>query len=68
MRSDRSVHICIHALSALSTFLPALLHGLSAKELGIGEEEDVGYLQCPDPGAPYTRGGAVLFELRREAL
>jgi len=34
--------------------------------LGIGKEEDTGYAQCPGPGEPYTCGGTVIFELKRE--
>jgi len=66
--SKRSKNICMHLLSAVSTFLSAFVRGSSAIELGIGNEEDIGYLQCPDPGPPYTRGGTVMFELRREPL
>ena len=57
--------VCIHALCALSPLLSAFAHGASARELGIGEEDDRGYLQCPDPGPPHTRGGTVVFELVR---
>lgn len=66
--SKRSENICIHLLSAASTLLSAFMHGVSAVELGIGNREDVGYLQCPDPGTLYTKGGTVVFELRREPL
>lgn len=67
INSKKSKNICIHALAAMSTLLSAFLHGSSATELGIGSEETIGYLQCPDPGPPYTKGGTVLFELKREA-
>jgi uncharacterized repeat protein (TIGR04076 family) len=63
--SKKSANICIHAFSSMSTLLSAFVHGVSAKDLGIGSEDDVGYLQCPDPGPPYTSGGTVVFELRR---
>ena len=43
-----------------------LLKGVSAKTLGIGETNDIGYVQCPDPGKPYTPGGTVVFQLVRE--
>lgn len=66
--SRNSERVCIHALAAFSTLLSAFLHGSSAIELGIGSEDDVGYLQCPDPGPPHTKGGTVLFELRREII
>jgi uncharacterized repeat protein (TIGR04076 family) len=60
--------ICIHALSSMLTLLSPFLKGVSAKVLGIGEQDDVGYVQCPDPGKPYTCGGTVVFELRRERI
>jgi len=51
----------------MSTLLLALLYGTFAIELGIGVEPDVGYVQCPDPGPPCTKGGTVIFELKRGA-
>lgn len=64
--SRRSSRICMHAFSAMSTLLSAFSHGSSAISLGIGEKENLGYLRCPDPGPPCTKGGTVLFELRRK--
>ena len=66
--SKHSKNVCIHLLSAASTLLSAFMHGASAIELGIGDRDDIGYLQCPDPGSPYTKGGTVVFELMREIL
>ena len=57
--------ICIHALTAMISLLSPFLHGVSAKFLGIGDKEDEGYLQCPDPGKPYTCGGTVVFKVKR---
>jgi uncharacterized repeat protein (TIGR04076 family) len=57
--------ICIHAFSAMLTLLSPFLKGVSTKTLGIGDEDDVGYVQCPDPGRPYTCGGTVVFRLLR---
>lgn len=57
--------LCIHAFVAMQTLVQALARGYSAKELGIGESEDEGYVQCPDPGPPYTRGGTVIFRIKR---
>jgi len=68
INSNHSKDVCIHLLSAASTLLSAFIHGSSAIRLGIGSRKDVGYLQCPDPGPPYTKGGTVVFELRREPL
>ena len=66
IKSERSADVCIHAFSSMMSILSAFLHGSSAVDLGISSEDDIGYLQCPDPGPPYTTGGTVVFELRRE--
>ena len=63
-----SPNICIHALAAMSTLLSAFLNGSSAIELGIGSQENIGFVQCPDPSQPYTQGGTVLFKLEREEI
>ncbi len=63
-----NVKICIHAFSAMLTLLSAFIHGVDADKLGIGKDKDVGFLQCPDPGKPYTCGGTVLFKLIREGI
>ncbi|RLE67211.1 MAG: TIGR04076 family protein [Thermoprotei archaeon] len=64
----QNTKICLHALNSMLTLLMPFIKGVSARELGIGTEDDIGYLQCPDPGKPYTRGGTVLFELKREEV
>jgi len=52
----------------LSMLVP-LSRGISFKNLGLAKEEDeTGYIQCLDPGKPYTNGGTVLFEIRRERM
>ncbi|RLG39588.1 MAG: TIGR04076 family protein [Thermoproteota archaeon] len=65
VKKGHECNICIHALNAISHFLWALTHGHSPKEMGIGEGIK-GYLKCPDPGPPITKGGSVLFELSLE--
>jgi len=60
--------ICLHALTSMAPLLMLFAKGISAKELGIGNMDDTGYVQCPDPGKPYTEGGTVIFELNRESL
>ena len=57
--------ICIHALTAMMSLLSPFIHGVSAKLLGIGDREDEGYIQCPDPGKPYTCGATVVFRVKR---
>ncbi|MEM1674089.1 MAG: TIGR04076 family protein [Candidatus Bathyarchaeia archaeon] len=63
--SGGSANICIHALTAMMSLLSAFSHGASARDLGIGSRDDEGYVQCPDPGPPYTDGGTVVFRLKR---
>lgn len=59
--------LCIHALGSMLSMITALSHGVSFKELGLAHNEsDVGYIQCLDPGPPYTSGGTVIFKIRRE--
>jgi len=65
---NQKTRICLHALSSMLTLLMPLLKGVSAKDLGIGSIDDIGYVQCPDPGKPYTCGGTVVFELRRKKI
>ena len=65
IRKRQEIPICLHALNSMLTLLMPFLKGFSAKDLGIGSEEDTGYVQCPDPGKPYTCGGTVVFELKR---
>ena len=61
--------LCVNALGAMLSVIVALSRGVSFKELGLTKEDDgVGYVQCLDPGVPYTRGGTVVFEIKREAI
>jgi len=65
---EKTDALCVHALGSMLSMIVALSHGISFRELGLAVEEgDVGYVQCLDPGPPYTLGGTVLFEIRREA-
>jgi len=62
-------NICIHALGCMLSMIVPLSDGISFKKLGLAKEEDEkGYVQCLDPGKPYTDGGTVLFEIKREKI
>lgn len=62
-------NICIHALGCMLSMIVPLSHGISFKQLGLTKEEaGKGYVQCLDPGKPYTNGGTVLFEIKRERI
>lgn len=59
--------LCLHALGAMLSMLVPLARGTSFTELGLANDEgNIGYLQCPDPGPPYTPGGTVIFKIKRE--
>jgi len=59
--------LCVHALGSLLSMVIPLARGVSFKDLGLAHKEgNVGYVQCLDPGEPYTPGGTVVFEIRRE--
>lgn len=66
----KSDSLCIHALGCMLSMVVPLSHGISFKQLGLTREEgeEKGYVQCLDPGRPYTDGGTVLFEIRRERI
>lgn len=65
IKTAESKDVCMHAFSAMLTLLSLISHGFSTLELGLGPEEGVAYLQCPDPGPPRTCGGTVVFEIKR---
>lgn len=66
---DRTDNMCVHALGCMLSVLVPLSRGIGFKQLGLAiEENEKGYVQCLDPGEPYTDGGTVLFEIRRERI
>ena len=66
---EKTDALCIHALGSMLSMIVALSRGVSFKELGLAKQEgEVGYVQCLDPGPPYTLGGTVIFQVRRETV
>ena len=66
---NRTDNMCVHALGCMLSMFVPLGRGISFKQLGLAtEENEKGYVQCLDPGKPYTDGGTVLFEIRRERI
>jgi uncharacterized repeat protein (TIGR04076 family) len=55
--------ICIHALPSLLHYVVALREGIDPVKLGLAKEGNKAYIQCVDPGKPYTNGGTVIFEV-----
>ncbi len=62
---DKTDAICIHALSTLLHYVVALDEGADPVKLGLSKDKGHAYMQCVDPGGPYTEGGTVIFECRR---
>lgn len=61
--------LCVHALGSVLSMIIPLARGMSFKDLGLAHREgNIGYVQCLDPGEPYTPGGTVIFEIRREPV
>jgi uncharacterized repeat protein (TIGR04076 family) len=62
---DRTNAICIHALSTLLHYIVALDEGADPVKLGLSKNKEHAYMQCVDPGEPYTEGGTVIFDCHR---
>jgi len=64
---DKTDSVCVHALSSLLHYVVALEEGADPVKLGVSKPEDRehAYIQCVDPGEPYTHGGTVIFRCRR---
>ncbi|MDH5733512.1 MAG: TIGR04076 family protein [Candidatus Bathyarchaeota archaeon] len=57
--------VCVHALSSLLHYNIALDEDVDPRKLGLSKERSKAYIQCPDPGEPYTSGGTVIFKCCR---
>ena len=62
---DKTDAICTHALSTLLHYVVALDEGADPVKLGLSKDKERAYMQCVDPGEPYTEGGTVIFECCR---
>jgi len=62
----RTSNLCIHSFASMLTMIVPLCRGVSFRELGLAGQEEAGYVQCLDPGPPFTPGGTVIFEILRE--
>lgn len=64
---EKTDALCTHALSTILHYTTILEHDLCPVKLGLTTAEDPehAYMQCVDPGKPYTEGGTVIFKCRR---
>lgn len=67
---EKTDALCTHALSTLLHYTLILEHDWCPVKLGLTTPDDAehAYMQCVDPGEPYTRGGTVVFRCRRIVL
>jgi len=56
---------CVHALSSLLHYNIALDEDVDPRKLGLSKDRGQAYIQCVDPGEPYTSGGTVIFKCSR---
>jgi uncharacterized repeat protein (TIGR04076 family) len=64
---EKTDALCTHALSTLLHYTTILEHDWCPVKLGLTTKKDPdhAYLQCVDPGKPYTEGGTVIFKCHR---
>ena len=64
---EKTDALCTHALSSLLHYVMVLEQGADPVELGLSKTEDRehAYIQCVDPGEPYTSGGTVIFRIKK---
>ena len=64
---NKTDSLCVNSLPVLLHYAIALDEGAGPVKLGLTTPEDRehAYLQCLDPGKPYTEGGTVIFRCRR---
>ena len=59
--------LCTHALSTILHYTTILENNWCPEKLGLTSEKepDCAYMQCVDPGKPYTNGGTVIFRVKK---
>jgi uncharacterized repeat protein (TIGR04076 family) len=64
---DKTDALCQHVLPTILHYSVALDHGVDPVKLGLTkpEDEESAYIQCLDPGEPFTHGGTVVFRFKR---
>jgi len=62
---EKTDAVCVHALSSLLHYVIALDEGVDPIKLGLSKDRRNAFIQCVDPGEPYTSGGTVVFRCRR---
>ena len=56
MKLNETDKVCLHVIPCMMYFVYALAKGVLIRETWLGGTEEKAYVQCPDPGPPYTSG------------
>ena len=64
---EKTDALCTHALPNILHYALILEYDWCPMRLGLTKEhdQDHAYIQCVDPGHPYTKGGTVIFRIRK---
>lgn len=64
---EKTDALCLHVLPSLLHYALVLERGGDPVKLGLTkpENKEHAYIQCLDPGEPYTHGGTVIFRVRK---
>jgi uncharacterized repeat protein (TIGR04076 family) len=64
---EKTNALCTHALPSILHYALILEKNWNPLQLGLTKKDDQNnaYIQCLDPGQPYTEGGTVIFRLRK---
>ena len=59
--------LCTHALSTILHYTTVLENNWRPVKLGLTTEKEpnYAYMQCVDPGKPFTEGGTVIFKVKK---
>jgi uncharacterized repeat protein (TIGR04076 family) len=63
---EKTDALCTHALPTILHYALILEYNWCPIKLGLTKENDKdnAYIQCVDPGHPYTHGGTVIFKIK----
>lgn len=64
---EKTDALCTHALPSLLHYALILEKNWNPLQLGLTKknDQDNAYIQCLDPGQPYTDGGTVIFRITK---
>jgi uncharacterized repeat protein (TIGR04076 family) len=70
IKLERTDSLCTHALSSILHYVLILEYNWCPLKLGLTKKDDQhhAYIQCLDPGEPYTKGGTVVFKVKNAGI